>query len=91
MLALGCTARGTVFEMWLWLRDPWHRDAYGQFDPLRVGLHIPNCELFVGRSSYEELVGRPRVRRSPPFRAAAFRRACGGVSFWWFRPVSPRF
>ena len=22
MLALGCTARGTVFEMWLWLRDP---------------------------------------------------------------------
>ena len=42
MLALGCTARGTVFKMWLWLRDPWHRDAYGQFDPLRVGLHIPN-------------------------------------------------
>ena len=38
MLALGCTARGTVFEMWLWLRDPWHRDAYGQFDHLRVGL-----------------------------------------------------
>ena len=38
MLALGCTARGTVFEMWLWLRDPWHRDAYGQFDPRRVCL-----------------------------------------------------
>ena len=39
MLALGCTARGTVFEVWLRLRDPRHHDAQGQFDPLRVCLH----------------------------------------------------
>ena len=27
MLALGWTAGGTVFEVWLGFRDPWHRDA----------------------------------------------------------------
>ena len=41
MLAIDWTVGGTVFEMWR-LRDRWHRDAFRQFDPLRVGLHIPN-------------------------------------------------
>ena len=27
MLALGWTAGGTVFEVWLGFRDPWPRDA----------------------------------------------------------------
>ena len=36
MLPFGWTVGGTVFEMWLGLRDSWHPNAYGQSDPLRV-------------------------------------------------------
>ena len=35
------------------LRDSWHRDAYGQFDPLRVG-----PVLTVGRTVFEMWLGR---------------------------------
>ena len=32
-----------------------------RFDSSQVGLHVPNCELFGGRSSYKESVSRLRI------------------------------
>ena len=31
------------------------------FESIVVGLHVPNCELFVGRSEYKESASRPRI------------------------------
>ena len=60
MLALGRTAGGTVFEMWLWLRDPWHRGAYGQFDPQLLDCQPSASNQFLAQISQ---VGHTRARR----------------------------
>ncbi len=36
-------------------------EALGLRNPVVVGLHVPNCELFGGRSSYKEQVGSPQL------------------------------
>ena len=49
------------------LCEPCHSDPYGEFEPLLVGLHVPNCELFAGRSRYRERASR---RWLAPLRAS---------------------
>ena len=37
-----------------------------RFESTTVGLHVPNCELFAGRSRYRERASRPRLSPYEP-------------------------
>ena len=46
-------------HLW-WIEKQVCRLPYG-FKPSQVGLHVPNCELFDGRSLYKEKFGSHRL------------------------------
>ena len=51
-------------------------DALREFESLAVGLHVPNCELFGGRSSYKESVRESVSRLRIYFPRASLAQSC---------------